>query len=69
MPFMRMLITAHSLGIADGPSEVHKVTLAKQVLRDYSAHEGLFPSGHLPTLEEQSRARFAHLLEGEIGNQ
>jgi acyl-CoA dehydrogenase len=69
MPFVRMLITAHSLGIADGPSEVHKVTLAKQVLRDYEAHEGLFPSGHLPTLEAQSRARFAHLLEGEIGNQ
>jgi acyl-CoA dehydrogenase len=68
MPFVRMLITAYSLGIADGPTEVHKVTLAKQVLRDHQAHEGLFPSQHLPSATEAARERFATLLESEIGN-
>jgi acyl-CoA dehydrogenase len=68
MPFVRMLISAYSLGIADGPTEVHKVTLAKQVLRDHDSHEGLFPSGHLPTLRDDARARFADLFEAEIGN-
>ena len=68
MPFVSMLISAYSLGIADGPSEVHKITLAKQILRDRRAHEGLYPSGHLPSLEAAARERFADLLEAEIGN-
>ena len=68
MPFVRMLISAYSLGIADGPTEVHKVTLAKQVLRDHDGHAGLFPSGHLPSLREDARTRFADLLEAEVGN-
>ncbi len=68
MPLVRMMIGAYNMGIADGPTEVHKVTLAKQILRDHEAHEGLFPSTHLPTLREQARARFAELLEAEVGN-
>jgi acyl-CoA dehydrogenase len=68
MPFVQMLISAYSLGLADGPTEVHKVTLAKQVLRDHEGHEGLFPSEHLPSREAAARARFADLLEAEVGN-
>ncbi len=65
MPFGRMLIAAEVMGIADGPTEVHKITLAKQVLRQYAPHEGLFPSGHLPTRRAAARARLAALLEHE----
>jgi acyl-CoA dehydrogenase len=68
MPFVSMLISAYSLGIADGPTEVHKITLAKQILRDYRGSDDLFPSYHIPTLRETARARFAELLEAEIGN-
>ncbi len=68
MPFVGMLIAAYSLGIADGPTEVHKITLAKQILRDYRGSEDLFPSYHLPTAREAAKARFAELLEAEVGN-
>ena len=68
MPFSRMLLAAEVMGIADGPTEVHKVTVAKQVLRDHKGVDGLWPSGHVPTKKAAARERFAHLLEQEIGN-
>ncbi|HEU4427280.1 MAG TPA: acyl-CoA dehydrogenase family protein [Myxococcota bacterium] len=68
MPFAGMLLGAAVMGIADGPTEVHKVTVARQVLREYKGTDGLFPSGHLPSREAAARERFAHLLETEIGN-
>ena len=37
MPFMGMVHGAAVMGLADGPTEVHKVTVARQVLRDYKA--------------------------------
>jgi len=68
MPFAGMLMGAAVMGIADGPTEVHKVTVARQVLREYKGVDGLFPSGHLPTRKAAARERFAHLLEAEVGN-
>lgn len=59
MPFMRMVNSALVMGIADGPTEVHKVTLAKQVLKDYTPDNDLFPSYHIPKLQEEARKRFA----------
>ena len=54
------------MGIADGPTEVHKVTIARQVLKEYQPSEGLFPSAHLPPRREAARKRFADLLEHEV---
>jgi acyl-CoA dehydrogenase len=68
MPFASMLMGAAVMGIADGPTEVHKVTVARQVLREYKGVDGLFPSAHLPSRLAAARERFAHLLESEIGN-
>ena len=50
------------MGLADGPTEVHKVTLARQLLKDYKPAEGLFPSGHLLARREAARERFADVL-------
>ena len=63
MPFAGMLLAAEALGIADGPTEVHKITLARQLLRDVEPVQGLWPSGHLPTRREAARERFAEALE------
>ncbi|HEB88610.1 MAG TPA: acyl-CoA dehydrogenase [Deltaproteobacteria bacterium] len=68
MPFSSMMVGAQVMAIADGPTEVHKVTIAKQVLRDHRAHPGLFPSAHLPTRRAAARERYASLLERDVGN-
>jgi acyl-CoA dehydrogenase len=57
-----MLLAALSLGLADGPTEVHKVTVARQVLKQYKAVEGPWPSEHLPIRRAEARARFADAL-------
>ena len=59
MPFVRYLVESFVMGLADGPTEVHKITLAKQVLRNYKASDDLFPSGHLPKLKAAAEAKYA----------
>jgi acyl-CoA dehydrogenase len=66
MPFAKMVIESFHMGLADGPTEVHKVTLARQVLSEHQPTEGLFPTGHLPTLREEARARYAEVLERHL---
>lgn len=68
LPLAAMMVSAQVMGVADGPTEVHKITVARQVLRDYKGVDGLWPSAHLPTRRATARERFAHLLEGEVGN-
>ncbi len=59
MPFMGMITGALVMGIADGPTEVHKVTVAKQVLRDYQADNDLFPAYHIPKLRQAAADKYA----------
>ena len=66
MPLIGMYTMVPVMGIADGPTEVHKVTIARQVLKEYQPAEGLFPSAHLPPRQEAARKRFADLLEHEV---
>jgi acyl-CoA dehydrogenase len=68
MPFHGMLVGASVLGLADGPTEVHKVTVARQVLRDHQATTDLWPTQHLPKRRDAAREKFAALLEHEVGN-
>ena len=68
MPFGRMWAAAPTMGIADGPTEVHKVTVAQQVLRDYKPHEGLWPTQHIPTRRELAVEKVGAWLEAEVGN-
>src|SRR5678815_3346404 len=65
MPFMHMVTSSLVMGIADGPTEVHKVTLAKQVLKDYRPDNDLFPAYHIPKLKEAAEERYAKEL-GEL---
>ncbi|MFN9927880.1 MAG: acyl-CoA dehydrogenase family protein, partial [Phenylobacterium sp.] len=63
MPFMHMINSAMVMGIADGPTEVHKVTLAKQILKDYQPDNELFPGYHIPQLREEAQKRFRSELD------
>jgi acyl-CoA dehydrogenase len=62
MPFVSMIVNGLHVGIADGPTEIHKVTIARELLRDVAPHEGLFPSQHIPALVEQARELYADTL-------
>ena len=66
MPFAGMVIESFHMGLADGPTEVHKATLARLVLSEHAPTEGLFPSQHTLTLRDQARERFAELLEQHV---
>ncbi|MEM7255281.1 MAG: acyl-CoA dehydrogenase family protein, partial [Pseudomonadota bacterium] len=68
MPLVDHVIGSMRLGIVDGPTEVHKVTVARQVLRDYEPYQGLFPPSHLPAVRERARMQYADLLEIEVAN-
>jgi acyl-CoA dehydrogenase len=69
MPFMRMVTGAAVMGLADGPTEVHKVTIARQVLRGYEATDDLWPTRHIPKLRDAAREKYAEFIEHEVGNQ
>jgi acyl-CoA dehydrogenase len=62
MPFMKMIVNAYHLGLADGPTEVHKVTLARELLSGAEPSPGLFPTRHLPALRDQALAKYADAL-------
>ncbi|MEX0942023.1 MAG: acyl-CoA dehydrogenase family protein [Pseudomonadales bacterium] len=66
LPLSGMLLSSYVMGIADGPTEVHKVTLARQVLRDYEGTNDLFPDYTLPNRRESALAEYGHLIEREV---
>jgi acyl-CoA dehydrogenase len=63
MPFVKMMVAAESLAIADGPTEVHKLTVARRTLKEYEPVDTLFPSQHIPTRRAAAQAKLAELLE------
>jgi acyl-CoA dehydrogenase len=66
MPFVEQVIQSFHMGLADGPTEVHKITLARQILREYKGTTDLFPSTHIPKLQEAARKKYAELIESEV---
>ena len=68
MPLIGMWLVAPVMGIADGPTEVHKVTVAKAVLSQHKPSPDLWPTEFLPARVAAARARYAEYLEREAGN-
>jgi acyl-CoA dehydrogenase len=56
------------MGLADGPTEVHKVTVAREVLKGHRPVESMWPSEHVPTRLAAAKAKFAASLELEVGD-
>lgn len=63
MPFVNSVINSFFLGLADGPTEVHKVTVARQVLAAYRGTDDLFPSYHVPRARERALSLYGDTLE------
>jgi acyl-CoA dehydrogenase len=52
----------------DGPDEVHRQSVARQILRGYTPPPGEVPSEHVPTRRAAAREKFAGLLEAVTSN-
>src|SRR6516162_4039267 len=51
-PLQEMFASAPTMGIADGVDEVHKATVARNVLKGYRPHEGHWPTEYFPAKRE-----------------
>lgn len=69
MPFAEQVIESFHMGLADGPTEVHKVTVARELLKERRGVNDLFPSGYIPKLREAALARLGDLIEDEVAAQ
>ncbi|MGI8505581.1 MAG: acyl-CoA dehydrogenase family protein [Solirubrobacteraceae bacterium] len=68
LPLEAMYRYARAARIYDGPDEVHRASVARQVLRGYEAPPDGVPSEHIPARREAARAQFAELLEAVTAN-
>lgn len=66
MPFAAGVLDSFHMALADGPTEVHKVTVARQVLGRYQGTDQLFPDYHLIKRREAALAKYADLIEVEV---
>ena len=68
MPFADWVINSFHIGLADGPTEVHKVTVAREVLKEFEPGHEVFPEYHNPASRERALALYADLMDSEVGN-
>ncbi len=68
MPFSMLWSMAPVMSVVDGPTEVHKVTVAREVLKGYEPSDGLWPSNHLPAKREEALRKLAIHVEHSVGN-
>ncbi len=61
-PLMDMWQYVPEMGIVDGPTEVHKVSVARDVLRDITPSPGVFPTYHVPARRAEAERKFAAYL-------
>jgi acyl-CoA dehydrogenase len=66
LPLESMYRAARAARIYDGPDEVHKVTVARRILKEYSAVE--IPTEHYTRKQAAAQERFADLLELQTAN-
>ena len=68
LPLEAMYRAARAARIYDGPDEVHRASVARQVLRGFQAPADGVPTQHVPTRREAARRQFAELLDTITAN-
>ncbi|MBV8981448.1 MAG: acyl-CoA dehydrogenase family protein [Acidimicrobiia bacterium] len=66
LPLEAMYRHARAARLYDGADEVHKVTVARQILKSYEPHD--MPSEHIPTRREAAKQKFAAMLDQATAN-
>jgi len=56
LPLTRFYAAGMMLALADGPTEVHQTTVAKQLLREYTPAADIWPSEYIPPLRAEAEA-------------
>lgn len=64
-PLANMWMNVPAMALVDGPTEVHRATVVKLLLRQCKPAPGLFPSEHIPPKVEAARRKYAHVLHDE----
>ena len=62
-PLAKIWAGAPALAVADGPTEVHQIQVAKAYLKKAEPAPGLFPTDHNYTRLEEAKKKWSHLLE------
>ncbi len=68
LPLEAMYRFARGARFYDGPDEVHRQSVARQILRGYEAPADGVPTEHVPTRREAAQHKFADLLEAVTAN-
>src|ERR1700749_2332062 len=68
LPLEAMYRYARAARIYAGPDEVHRASVARQVLRGYEAPADGVPTQHVPPRREAARRQFAELLDTITAN-
>jgi acyl-CoA dehydrogenase len=68
LPLEAMYRFARGARFYDGPDEVHRQSVARQILRGYVPPPGEVPTEHVPTRRAAAREKFADLLEAVTSN-
>jgi acyl-CoA dehydrogenase len=61
-PLQAMWANSPQMSVMDGVDEVHKVTVARNVLKEYRPHDGLWPTEYFPHKRAAARKKFEPLL-------
>jgi acyl-CoA dehydrogenase len=63
MPLEQLYRYARHARFVDGADEVHRESVARQILRAYEAPEDEIPTEYVPARREAARRKFADLLD------
>src|SRR3954453_13691586 len=69
LPLEAMYRYARAARFYDGPDEVHRQSVARQILRGYEAPPDEVPSEHVPTRRDAARRKFAEVLDTVTANE
>ena len=64
-PLQAMYAGAPTMGIADGVDEVHKATVARNILKSYRPHVGNWPTEYFPAKRAAAWAKFEPQLAAD----
>ena len=64
-PLQAMWANSPQMSVMDGVDEVHKVTVARNVLKGYRPHDGLWPTEYFPHKRAAARKKLEPLLASD----